>query len=140
MMDCRRLVLDNYKYCGIEIYSSVKKRMKRHNAYSEWLDNCHDLKAAVVINAGWGEYPLMLSLIQPGVELLALDVDPDKVNVMAHRFALHHVQASAAVLDDESTEIERFLSAHPDARIYLIEPSQNVLEKYKQIHPSIIEK
>lgn len=140
IMDSRRLVLDNYKYCGIEIYSSVKKRLKRHNAYSQWLDNCHDLKAAVVINAGWGEYPLILSLIQPDIELFALDVDPDKVNVMAHRLAIHNTKASAAVLDDESADVERFLSAHPDARVYLVEPSQNDLEKYKHINPSIIEK
>ncbi len=135
-----RLVLDNYKYCGIEIYSAVKKRMNRYGGYAQWLENSQDADAALVIHAGWGELPLLLSFVKPGMEILAVDEDPDKVTVMARRLATHNPLASAEVLDEASTPLEHFMAAHPGACVYLIEPSQEDIEKYEHLNPVVIGK
>lgn len=133
----RRFVLDHYRYRGIEIYSAVKKRMRRHNNYFNWI-NSHQTSAGVVLNAGWGEFAVMLSHTKPQLEVLALDNDPDKVTVMTRCLNDSGCRAQVDIQSNISV-LESFLSSHNNVTTYLIDPSSEDIDRFKQYNPIIIQ-
>ena len=133
----RRFVLDHYRYRGIEIYSAVKKRMRRHNNYFNWI-NSHQTSAGVVLNAGWGEFAVMLSHAKPQLQILALENDPDKVTVMARCINDSGCRAQVDIQSNTSV-LDSFLSSHNDVTTYLIDPSSEDIDKFKQYNPVIIQ-
>lgn len=132
-----RFVLNHYRYRGIEIYSAVKKRMRRHNNYFYWI-NSHQTSAGIVLNAGWGEFAVMLSHAKPQLQILALDNDPDKVTVMARCINDTGGSAQAAIQSDSSV-LDSFLSSNEDVTIYLIDPSTEDIDKFQRLNPVIIQ-
>lgn len=130
-------VLDHYRYRGKEIYTTVQKRIRRNQCYRHWARESVSLTGAVVINCGWGEFPIMLSLVNPQITILALDDDQDKLYVATHCIADVNNKFQA-VMKSDSLSLEKFSESHSDTRVYLIEPSQEDLLKYELFNPLII--
>ena len=83
------LVKDRYRYKGVEVFRTVKKRLRKYNNYSEWVldkefgENLSD--KVVVLGNGLGEFSLLLALNYPGKEIVAYD--QDELNVLLARYA-----------------------------------------------------
>lgn len=132
-------VLDHYRYRGIEVFSSVRKRLKRYQYFKQWIDDDNSSTDAVVINCGWGEFPLMLSLVNPQISIIALDDDEDKVSVAAQSIACVNDKVQV-VLKTSPTSLKQFVASHNSIRVYLIEPSQEDIINYQLFDPIVIAK
>lgn len=74
------LVKDRYRYKGTELFQEIIRNLKNHNNYSYLID--HPQPDYVVIkNCGYGEMPLLLALVHPGVKIIAIDSDEEKLTV-----------------------------------------------------------
>lgn len=79
------IVIDRYRYKGIEIMSAVKRGMKRYTGYSGKL-NCscwQDETNVVIVNSGWGEFSLLMALEHPQWKIVAVEENADKRRVAA---------------------------------------------------------
>ena len=53
--------------------------MKRYNNYAQWVDNLpSDIHTVYVKNSGYGEFPLLLALVNPHVSVIASEPDDEK--------------------------------------------------------------
>jgi len=132
-------ILDHYRYRGIEVFSSVKKRLKRYQYFKQWIDDDNSSTDAAVINCGWGEFPLMLSLVNPQISIIALDDDEDKVSVAEQSIACVNDKVQVG-MKTSSTALKQFVASHNNIRVYLIEPSQEDITNYQMFDPIVIAK
>ena len=132
-------ILDHYRYRGIEVFSSVRKRLKRYQYFKQWIDDDNSSTDAVVINCGWGELPIMLSLVNPQISIIALDDDEDKVSVAAQSIASVNDKVQIG-MKTSSTTLKQFVASHNNIHVYLIEPSQEDITNYQMYDPIVIAK
>ena len=75
----RKLVLERYIYKGTDVYRAVKSNLKRYNNYAQWVDNLpSDIHTVYVKNSGYGEFPLLLALVNPHISVIASEPDDEK--------------------------------------------------------------
>ena len=132
----RQYVLDHYRYRGIEIYREVKKRLKRYGNYSEWLDADNSPDAAVIVNCGWGECAMLMSLLNPEMHILAVERDADKAAVAQQCMS----SRSGVTVEGDEAMIGDFVARHSGAVVYLVEPTSAQLLDYEQYNTIIINK
>ena len=72
------LVLDRYRYKGTEIFNAVKKNLRKYDDYAEWIDVPQESKQIIVQPAGYGEKALLYALVHPDKEVLAVEEDAEK--------------------------------------------------------------
>ena len=132
----RQYVLDHYRYRGIEIYREVKKRLKRYGNYSEWLDADNSPDAAVIVNCGWGECAMLMSLLNPEMHILAVERDADKAAVAQQCLS----SRSCVTVEGDEAMIGDFVARHSGAVVYLVEPTSAQLLDYEQYNTIIINK
>lgn len=79
-------VQDRYKYKGLDIYYTVKKRLRQYNVYSTWLDNpsFNTAKYNIVVNSQFGEFPLLLALTHPEKIIYAIVDDEDIYRIIKY--------------------------------------------------------
>ena len=58
--------------------------MKSHKCYSEQIDGQPNSGAAVIVNAGYGEFALLYALVHKQVQVTAWEPDDDKRTVLRH--------------------------------------------------------
>lgn len=78
------LVLDRYRYKGVEIFSTVKKNLKRNHDYVEWMERQDTTQPVVVQPAGYGEQALMFALAHPEAEVIAVEADAEKCDLLKY--------------------------------------------------------
>jgi hypothetical protein len=126
------LVIHNYIYKGPTVERTVRRNMKKHNNYSEVISSLYGCERVLIMNCGYGELPLLLSLVHKNTEVTAIENEPDYLDLAANCSSvpsnLHYLPA----IHDE--EIENF-----DA-VLMIKPTENqmVTIKEKGIKPLII--
>ena len=113
--------------------------MKRYQYFKQWIDDDNSSTDAVVINCGWGEFPLMLSLVNPQISIIALDDDEDKVSVAEQSIACVNDKVQVE-MKTSSTTLKQFVASHNNIRAYLIEPSQEDITNYQMFDPIVIAK
>ena len=72
------LVLDRYRYKGVEVFSTVKKNLKRTHDYQEWIAEHHADSRLVMENRGYGEMALLYALTYPDKEVVVKERDEEK--------------------------------------------------------------
>lgn len=79
-------VVDCYRYKGTEIVSRVKSNMKKHNCFSS-IVNRQQPDIIVILNCGYGEAALTMSLVHPCANVYAYDRDYNKLLVAKYASA-----------------------------------------------------
>lgn len=74
------LVKDRYRYKGTEIMRDVAARLKSNSNYSAII-NCKQPPKVVINNCGYGEMPLLMALVHPDVQVIAVERDEEKLLV-----------------------------------------------------------
>jgi hypothetical protein len=72
------LVMKNYLYKGPAIEREVRRNLKRNNNYAKEIAAMPDEGEVVIQNTGYGEYVLLLSLVKKGLQVTAIEPDPDR--------------------------------------------------------------
>lgn len=131
-------VTDRYRYKGIEIFVSVKKRLRKYEAYSKWINMVSEINcsSAVVINGGYGEFALMLSMCHPSLKTYAFERDEDKCLVAMHSAedVAKNLAFSSVIPADFMQEARYGISP----LIYLVEPTTEDEAMYQKYNPIII--
>jgi 1-acyl-sn-glycerol-3-phosphate acyltransferase len=118
------LVKHNYIYKGPTVERTVGRNLKKHNNYSELINSLSGSKRVLVMNCGYGELPLLLSLVHKKTEVVAFDPEPDYLDLAANCSSVPSNLQYVTSLDDE--EICKF-----DA-IVLIKPTEKQVETVKE--------
>ena len=72
------LVVDRYRYKGVEVFGEVKKNLRRTHDYQEWIAAQDATKPVVVQPAGYGEKALLYALLHPEAQVVAVEEDEEK--------------------------------------------------------------
>ena len=132
-------VRDAYRYRGIDISSSVRKNLIRNDNYSQWVDCISDndqISQVVVINSGWGEFPLMMSLVNPDIKILAFEDDIDQCN--ASKECICPISKNVNIIHQTDALHYLLSNSKTDIKVFLLHPNENDKETYKQFNPIII--
>ena len=78
------LVLHNYIYKGPSVERTVRRNLKKHNNYKELIDKLSVHHRVLMVNCGYGELPLLLSLVHKNMSITATDSDTDKLELAAN--------------------------------------------------------
>jgi len=78
------LVMHNYIYKGPKVERTVRRNLKKHNNYRELIDSLAGKNSVLITNCGYGEFPLLLSLVHKKMEIAATDSDPDLLDLAAN--------------------------------------------------------
>ena len=91
------LVLDRYRYKGVEVFSAVKRNLRRTDDYREWIAEQEGKLAAmgqgkaalasrpvVVEQAGYGEQAMLFALLHPEAQVIAVEADAEKCLLMKY--------------------------------------------------------
>lgn len=70
-----QLILDRYKYKGVELYSFVKGNLKKYNDYSKWIDAEQNTNEILILNNTYGEFALMMALVHPSIKITVFNED-----------------------------------------------------------------
>ena len=98
------LVIHNYIYKGVSVERTVRRNLKKHNNYREWIDNLSDKKRVLIKNCGYGEFPLLLALVHKKIEITAVENDPDKLDLAANCNSIPSNLHYASSIDDGDTD------------------------------------
>lgn len=74
------LVKDRYRYKGTELLQEVNRNLKKHNNYTNLVDQ-RQPDCVVIKHCGYGEMPLLMALVHPDVKILAVEADEEKRTV-----------------------------------------------------------
>ena len=78
------LVLDRYRYKGVEVFSAVKRNLKRTDDYREWIAEQDTSRPVIVEQAGYGEQAMMFALLHPEAQVIAVEADAEKCDLMKY--------------------------------------------------------
>ncbi len=78
------LVLDRYRYKGTEVFSAVKRSLKRNHDYEEWIEQQDASQPVIIESAGYGEKALLYALVHPEAKVIAVEKDTDKCLLMKY--------------------------------------------------------
>ena len=113
------LVIHNYIYKGASVERIVRKNLKKHHNYRELIQNLSDKKRVLIQNCGYGEFPLLLSLVYKNMEITAVESNTDLLDLAANCTSvppnLHYLHT----IDEK--ELEKF-----DEIVNLIEVRENL--------------
>ena len=70
-------VFHNYVYKGINVEWKVKQNLRKHNNYIHIIEEIKNYKKIKILNCGYGEFPLLVSLTLPNMDIYAFENDKD---------------------------------------------------------------
>jgi hypothetical protein len=71
------LVKHNYIYKGAKIERAVKRHLEKTNNFQEIIRLQPEKREVMIENKGYGEYPLLLSLVRKELQITVKESDPD---------------------------------------------------------------
>lgn len=134
----QRFIEDRYRYKGIEIFSTIKKRLKQHHGYAEWIDAIPRASCGccVVLNSQFGEFALLFALTHPRQKVYAIEQ-----NCESYRVSKYSAEGVAKNLIPYSGNIEEIYPNGTDGSdwmFYLLNPSHDDETKYAMYNPIVI--
>ena len=78
------LVQHNYIYKGPSVERAVRRNLKKYNDYQEIITQLKDKNRVLIVNCGYGELPLLLSLVHKNINIVATEPDIDKLELAAN--------------------------------------------------------
>jgi SAM-dependent methyltransferase len=77
-------VWHNYIYKGPSVERAVRRNLKKNNNYQEIISKLKDKNRVLIVNCGYGELPLLLSLVYKNINIVATETDIDKLELAAN--------------------------------------------------------
>ena len=115
------LVRHNYIYKGPSVERTVRRNLKKHNNYQEIISQLRDKNRVLIVNCGYGELPLLLSLVHKNINIVATETDTDKLELAAN---CTWVKENLKYVEEVNLD-EEF-----DA-VVLVEPSEEQRKRWK---------
>jgi 1-acyl-sn-glycerol-3-phosphate acyltransferase len=78
------LVIHNYIYKGPSVERAVRRNLKKHQNYQNIISRLKNKNRVLIVNCGYGELPLLLSLVHKNINIVATDRDADKLELAAN--------------------------------------------------------
>jgi len=78
------VVIHNYIYKGPSVERTVRRNLKKNNNYCELINHLSNYRSVVIMNCGYGELPLLLSLVHKNMHIVATDSDTNKLELAAN--------------------------------------------------------
>ena len=97
------LVLDRYRYKGVEVFSTVKRNLRRNRDYQAWMEQQDTSLPVIIPSAGYGEKALLFALLHPETKVIAVEADPDKCRLM--KFSMEGIVENVEIINQ--AEISR---------------------------------
>jgi hypothetical protein len=132
------LVIDSYRYKGIEITKAVKKGMKRYIGYFGKL-NCPSWQEGTkvfIVNSGWGEFSLLVALEHPQWKIVAVEENADKRRVAA--ISAEGVVNNLSYTDKNKTQVRHMLENGDNMHVIILQASKEDYETFNIYNPIII--
>ncbi len=98
------LVLDRYRYKGVEVFSTVKKKLRQTNDYEEWMKAQDASQPVIIENAGYGEKVLLYALVHPEAQVIAVEEDAEKCDLM--KYCMEGVVNNVTIINSNQYERE----------------------------------
>ncbi len=128
---------DRYRYKGIEIYSTVRRRLRQLEKQLDSIEALSSSAPIVVLNNGWGETALALALMRPQTTIYAFSNDKD--HTLVARYAAEDVapQLHTEQLIDHTLDV--LIAQHAELQWLLIQPTADDMERYRKYQPVVIQ-
>lgn len=97
------LVLDRYRYKGVEVFSTVKRNLRRNRDYQAWMKQQDTSLPVIIPSADYGEKVLLFALLHPETKVIAVETDPDKCRLM--KFSMEGIVENVEIINQ--AEISR---------------------------------
>ena len=78
------LVIHNYIYKGPTVERTVRRNLKKHGNYRDMISQLKKHSRVLIENCGYGELPLLLSLVYKNMSVVATESDTDKLELAAN--------------------------------------------------------
>ena len=132
-----QFVKDCYRYKGVEIYSSVKRRLKQYQSDLLAIGRQSDASSFAIINNGWGECSLLIAMMCPETDVYAYANDADEYDVA--RYSAERIAPRLRIeMKKDAEQIEQLYQKHKQLQLVMIEPSEEDLRDYSKYNPIII--
>lgn len=132
-----QFVKDCYRYKGVEIYSSVKRRLKQYQSDLLAIGRQSDTTSFAIINNGWGECSLLIAMMCPEADVYAYANDADEYDVA--RYSAERIAPRLRIeMKKDAEQIELLCQKHKQLQLVMIEPSEEDLRVYSKYNPIII--
>lgn len=132
-----QFVKDCYRYKGVEIYSSVKRRLKQYQSDLLAIGRQSDASSFAIINNGWGECSLLIAMMCPETDVYAYANDADEYDVA--RYSAERIAPRLRIeMKKDAEQIEQLYQKHKQLQLVMIEPSEEDLRVYSKYNPIII--
>ena len=132
-----QFVKDCYRYKGVEIYSSVKRRLKQYQSDLLAIGRQSDTSSFAIINNGWGECSLLIAMMRPEADVYAYANDADEYDVA--RYSAERIAPRLRIeMKKDAEQIELLCQKHKQLQLVMIEPSEEDLRVYSKYNPIII--
>ena len=132
-----QFVKDCYRYKGVEIYSSVKRRLKQYQSDLLAIGRQSDTTSFAIINNGWGECSLLIAMMRPEADVYAYANDADEYDVA--RYSAERIAPRLRIeMKKDAEQIELLCQKHKHLQLVMIEPSEEDLRVYSKYNPIII--
>lgn len=74
----KSLLLDRYKYKGMEVMSTIRSNMKKFENYSKYIDRDILEETVFIKHSGYGEMALLFALVHPDKKIIAYEENYEK--------------------------------------------------------------
>ncbi len=128
----REQLLDCYRYKGTEIYSSVKKHLKRFNSFAKWIDNVESAPVVVVLNENYGEFALMYAFVHQNAKVIVVEPEATKRDLISH--CGEEIVKNLTVVDQ--LDVERY--APDKVRVYSFSSSEKAMSAFPGVEVVIV--
>ena len=127
------LVIDRYRYKGVEVTKAVKSHLAKHHDYARWIDTPTTATAALIIDSGMGEFALLYALVHKDRKVWLYAADAD-----AAALARHCAEGVADNLEVVASAEEAFGRQHGQTDVFLVAPTEETRQKYAAYQPVMV--
>ncbi len=134
-------ISDCYRYRGVEIITTVNKRLRRYKkkGYFQLID-AHLLpstKTVIFMNSGWGEIVFYYALCNPAMNIISIEKDPDKYCVAKN--VAQGRASNISFFEDYSGDVNPLGTDNSEVQTVLLNPTVDEINKYAFLNPLIIQ-
>lgn len=109
------LVIDRFRYKGAEVFTAVRRNLRRHNNYSLTIDSdlAHKASSSVIVGSNPGEFALLFALVHPKCHVIV--VNDDQRQTLMLQSCAQGIADNIEIVSPDQTD--RLGSLNPDATI-----------------------
>lgn len=140
-------IIYKYMYKGFAVERDTMRQLRAYDDYCKWVDfdsklyinRCKVRQSVIVLNSGGGQFPLLLSLVHPGLDVYSYSFDDDGAALAS---CCQHLPSNLHISKCDSVgDALRKASETGDSvfRAYLLFPDDEMRAAAAPISPVIVE-